>query len=135
MWSFSLYIPFIAADADGFGEGEICIMTRTNQLTQRLYHTTGNNAYAVSVSMPATRFITFNLREPEMPVYDIIPFYIEKALDRVAWRIRDTSRLQNGTLLIKVDIETLLKTTLGSYPVMDAKHLLIPPEVSSLLST
>jgi len=64
------------------------------------------NADVVSVSMPATRFLTFKLRDPEMPVCDIIPFYIEKALDRVAGRIRDASRLQNGTLLIKVDIET-----------------------------
>jgi hypothetical protein len=53
------------------------------------------NADAVSGSMPATRFLTFKLRDPEMPVYDIIPFYIEEALDRVAGRIRDASRLQN----------------------------------------
>jgi hypothetical protein len=50
---------------------------------------------------------------------------------------------ESGTLLacrmIKVDIETpagrtLLKITLGSYPVVDATHPLIPPEVSSLVS-
>jgi len=64
------------------------------------------NADAVSVSMPATRFLTFKLTDPEMPGCNIIPFCIEKALDRVAGRIRDASHLQNGTLLIKVDTET-----------------------------
>ena len=64
------------------------------------------NADPVSVSMPATRFVTFKLRDPEMSVCDINPFSIEKGLDRVAGRIRDGSRLQNGTLLMKVDIET-----------------------------
>lgn len=64
------------------------------------------NADAVSVSMPATRIFTFKLRDPEMPVCDINPFCIEKGLDRVAGRIRDASRLQNGTLLMKVDFET-----------------------------
>jgi hypothetical protein len=63
------------------------------------------NADAVSVSVPATRFLTFKLRDPEMPLCDI-PFYIENALDRLAGRIQNASRLQNGTLLIKVDIET-----------------------------
>jgi hypothetical protein len=57
--------------------------------------------------MSATRFLTFKLRDPELPVCDFIPFYIEKALGHVAGRIRDASRLQNGTLLIKVDVETL----------------------------
>jgi len=81
-------------------------MTRTNHLPQRLHQTTGNNADAVSVSMPATRFLTFKLRDHEMPLCDIITFCIEKTLDRVPGRILDASRLQIGTLLIKVDIET-----------------------------
>jgi hypothetical protein len=38
-----------------------------------------HSANAVSVSMRTTRFLTFKLKVPEIPVCDIIPFYIEKA--------------------------------------------------------
>jgi hypothetical protein len=69
----------------------------------------------------------------------INPFYVQKALDSIAGKVKNASPLKNGTLLIEVhndkQAELLLKATLrGLHPVYAERHLsLIPLVESSIL--
>jgi hypothetical protein len=71
--------------------------------------------------MPAARFITFRLKDTEKNI-NINLFHIQKALDGVTGKVKNASRLKNGTLLVEVQnnrqAEVLMKANLlGSYPV------------------
>jgi hypothetical protein len=57
----------------------------------------------------------------------INPFYVQKALDSIAGKVKNASRLKNGTLLIEVyndkQAELLLKATLlGSHLIYAKRH-------------
>jgi hypothetical protein len=46
--------------------------------------------------MPIPHFITFKLKDPKKSLQDINPVYVQKALDGIAGKVRNT------TLLVKV---------------------------------
>jgi hypothetical protein len=62
---------------------------------------------AVRVKLPASRFVTFRLKDSDRTVKNIGPFYIQKALDSMAGRVTSGSRLKNGTLLVEARNENL----------------------------
>jgi hypothetical protein len=77
--------------------------------------------------MPAPRIITFKLKDTEKNMRNINPFYIQKALDGIAGKVKNASRLKNGTLLVEVQndkqAEVLMKANiLGSYPIQVERH-------------
>jgi hypothetical protein len=49
------------------------------------------------MKMPAPRFLTFRLKDTERNMTNINPFYIQKALDGIAGKVKNASRLKNGT--------------------------------------
>jgi hypothetical protein len=54
------------------------------------------------VKTPASRFITYRLKESENKMTNINPFYTQKALDGVACEVKNASCLKEGTLLVGV---------------------------------
>jgi hypothetical protein len=77
--------------------------------------------------MPALRFVTFRLKDTDKNMRHINPFYVQKALDARAGKVKNVSRLRNGTLLIETrndkQTELLLKANLlSSYPVEVDRH-------------
>jgi hypothetical protein len=57
---------------------------------------------ALDVKMPAPHFITFKLQDPKKSTRGINPFYVQKALDGIAGKVRNATRLKNGALLVDV---------------------------------
>jgi hypothetical protein len=58
---------------------------------------------------------------------NINPFYIQKALDSIAGKVKNASRLKNGTLLVEIfnenQADLLLKANLlGSHPIRVERH-------------
>jgi hypothetical protein len=77
--------------------------------------------------MPAPLFITFRLKDTEKNMCNINPFYTHKALDGIAGKVKNASRLKNGTQLVEVQndkqAELLLKANFfGSYPIQIERH-------------
>jgi hypothetical protein len=77
--------------------------------------------------MPDPRFITFRLKDTETIMRNTNPFYIQKALDGIAPKVKNASRLKKGTLFVEVQndkqAEVLMKANLlGSYPVQVERH-------------
>jgi hypothetical protein len=69
----------------------------------------------------------FRLKDCDMTVKNISPFYIQRAVDSTAGKVSNASRLKNGTLLVQArnerQAEVLLKATLlGSYPMHVGRH-------------
>jgi hypothetical protein len=67
------------------------------------------------VKPPAARFVTFRLKDSDKTMKNIGPFYLQKALDSVAGKVTNASRLKNGTLDVEArnekQAEVLLKAT------------------------
>jgi hypothetical protein len=81
----------------------------------------------VPVRMPLPRFLCTQLSSKENTMKNISPFYIQRALDDLAGKVRNASRLRNGTLLVETlnerQSEFLLKATLlGSHPITVERH-------------
>jgi hypothetical protein len=58
---------------------------------------------------------------------DLSPFYIQKVLNQIAGHVKNVSRLQDGSLLVKIKTDDqrkklLRQKLLGSYPVLVQKH-------------
>jgi hypothetical protein len=82
---------------------------------------------AVRVKLPAARFVTFRLKGFHKTMKNISQFCIQKALDNIAGKVTNASRLKNGTPLAMVrnekQAEVLLTATLlGSHPVHVGRH-------------
>jgi hypothetical protein len=72
----------------------------------------------------------FRLKNTENNMRTISLFYIQKALDDIAGKVKNASRLKDGTLLVEVQndkqAEVLLEVNLlGSYPVQVETHTLL----------
>jgi hypothetical protein len=77
--------------------------------------------------MPAPSFITFKLQAPKKFMRDNNPFYVQKALDGIAGKGRNATRLKNRTLLVDIfnekQAEVLLVAKLpGSHLVHVERH-------------
>jgi hypothetical protein len=73
------------------------------------------------------RFVTFRLKDSDKNMRQINPFYVQKALDSIAGKVKNASRLKDGTALTEVhndkQAELLLKATLlGSHPIYAERH-------------
>jgi len=97
----------------------------TTRLTkpQQILEKVNQSAKLVAVK----RFVTFRLKDSDKNMRQINPFYVQKALDSIAGKVKNASRLKNGTLLIEVhndkQAELLLKATLlGSHPIYAERH-------------
>jgi hypothetical protein len=69
----------------------------------------------------------FRLKDTEENMRNINPFYIQKALDCIAGKVKNAYHMKNGTLFVEVQndkqAEVLLKANLlGSYPVQVERH-------------
>jgi hypothetical protein len=53
------------------------------------------------VKLPAARFVTFRLKDSDKKMKNVSPFYIQKALDGLAEKVTNGSRLKNGVLLVE----------------------------------
>jgi hypothetical protein len=56
----------------------------------------------LGVKIPALRVITFKLQDPKKSMLDITPLYVQISLDGHAEKVRNATRLKNGTLLLEV---------------------------------
>ncbi|KAJ4425685.1 hypothetical protein ANN_27881 [Periplaneta americana] len=81
----------------------------------------------VTVKVPPPKFISITLDGTEKTMKDISPFYVRRALDGLVGKVRNATRLRNGSLLVETasakQSETLLKAKLlGSYPIKVERH-------------
>jgi hypothetical protein len=106
-------------------EGDIFItatLCRKNSPLQCTSENNISNDRTYPVKIPAPHFITFRLKGTKKTMWNIIPLYIHKALNGIAWKVNNAFRLKNGMLFLEVhnekQAEVLLKASLlGSYPV------------------
>jgi hypothetical protein len=101
--------------------------TRLIKPQQQILQKVNQSAKLAAAKMPAPRLVTFRLKNSEKNMRQINPFYVQKALDSIAGKVKNASRLKNGTLLIEVhkdkQAELLLKATfLGSQPIYAERH-------------
>jgi hypothetical protein len=81
----------------------------------------------VPVRKPLPHFFCIQLNSKEETMKNISPFYIQKALDNIAGKVRNASCLRNGSLLVKTlnkrQSKLLLRATfLGSHPITVERH-------------
>lgn len=81
----------------------------------------------ITVKMPPPRFVSLTIDGNEKTMKNLSPFYIKRALDAMIGKVRNATRLRNGSLLVETlspkQSETLLKAKLlGSYPIKVERH-------------
>ncbi|KAJ4438319.1 hypothetical protein ANN_14261 [Periplaneta americana] len=81
----------------------------------------------VTVKVPPPKFISITLDGTEKTMKNISPFYVRRALDGLVGKVKNATRLRNGSLLVETvslkQSETLLKAKLlGSYPIKVERH-------------
>ncbi|KAJ4428446.1 hypothetical protein ANN_24483 [Periplaneta americana] len=81
----------------------------------------------VKVYVPPPKFICITLTGTEKTMKNISPFYIRRALDGLVGKVKNATRLRNGSLLVETlsakQSETLLKAKLlGSYLIKAERH-------------
>jgi hypothetical protein len=68
-----------------------------------------------NVKMPAPKFLTLRLKNTEKTMRDINPFHVKQGLDLIRGKLKNASRLRNGTFLVEAFTENqssaLLKAT------------------------
>jgi hypothetical protein len=77
--------------------------------------------------MPAPKYLTMRLKNTEKTMRDINPLCVKQGLDLICGKVKNASRLRNGTLLVEVFAENqssaLWKASLlGSYPIQVERH-------------
>jgi hypothetical protein len=55
--------------------------------------------------MPVPHLLIFKLKDMGKATHQINPFYIQKALNTVAVKVKNTTGLKNGTLLVETWID------------------------------
>jgi hypothetical protein len=59
----------------------------------------------VTVRMPVPHLLIFKLKDMGKATHEINPFSIQKALNTIAVKIKNTTRLKNGTLFVETRID------------------------------
>jgi hypothetical protein len=75
-----------------------------------------------NVKITALKFLTLRLKNTDKTMRDINPFFGKQGLDFICGKVKNASRLRNGTLLVEAFTENqsnvlLNETLLGSYPI------------------
>jgi hypothetical protein len=78
--------------------------------------------------MPTPKFLTLRLKNTEKTKKDINPFHVKQGPDLICGKVKNASRLRNGTLLVETFTENqsnaLLKASLiGPYPIQVERHV------------
>ena len=81
----------------------------------------------IKVNMPPPRLLSVTVDGTEKTMQNISPFYIKRALDAMLGKVKNATRLRNGSLLVETlnpkQSETLMKAKLlGSYPIKVNRH-------------
>ncbi|KAJ4425469.1 hypothetical protein ANN_28085 [Periplaneta americana] len=81
----------------------------------------------VTVKVPPPKFICITLDGTEKTMKNISPFYVRRALDGLVGKVRNATRLRNGSLPVETasakQSETVLKAkVLESYPIRVERH-------------
>jgi hypothetical protein len=71
---------------------------------------------AVPVKLPTPRYVTFRFKDSNKTTKNISPFYIHKALDSIAGKVSNASRMKNGTLVVEARNETQADVHLKATP-------------------
>jgi hypothetical protein len=98
--------------------------THPTNTQQQKSESTDPTIKAVNVRMPVPHFVTFKLKDADKTMRQINQFYIQKAVDAIAGKVKSGSRLRNGTLLIETQNNKQAKLLLkANLPVQVERHV------------